>query len=110
MGETRVRAGTSSIHFATLILLLIAIGTGFYNVVFVRYDILGSVAPWIRSIVALRPDPALMEPVPLSYKIHILFALAVLGFSPFTRLVHIWSVPLTYLIRRFIVFRTHRTV
>jgi len=43
--------------------------------------------------------------VPPSYKLHILSALALLGFSPFTRLVHIWSVPLGYLNRRYILFR-----
>jgi nitrate reductase gamma subunit len=34
-----------------------------------------------------------------------LSALALLGFSPFSRLVHIWSVPVTYLFRRYVVFR-----
>jgi nitrate reductase gamma subunit len=46
-----------------------------------------------------------MHEVPLSYKIHVLAALALLGFSPFSRLVHIWSLPVFYFIRRPIVFR-----
>jgi nitrate reductase gamma subunit len=46
-----------------------------------------------------------MATVPIVYKIHILSALALLGISPFTRLVHIWSVPIFYLLRRPIVFR-----
>ncbi len=105
--ENRVRAVTTGNQFATLILLFIAIGSGLYNVLLGHYDVLTSVAPWIRSIVLLRPDPGLMAPVPFSYKLHVVSGLAILGFSPFTRLVHIWSVPLTYLIRRFIVFRSH---
>jgi nitrate reductase gamma subunit len=48
-----------------------------------------------------------MREVPLSYKVHVLSALALLGFSPFSRLVHIWSIPIFYLIRRPIVFRRH---
>jgi nitrate reductase gamma subunit len=35
----------------------------------------------------------------------VLSALALLGFSPFSRLVHIWSAPFFYMIRRRIVFR-----
>ncbi|RJR37203.1 MAG: respiratory nitrate reductase subunit gamma [Desulfobacteraceae bacterium] len=103
----RVRATTTVNQFVTLILLFIAIGTGLYNVLMGHYNVLDSVAPWIRSIVVLRPEPALMLPVPFSYKLHVISGLAILGFSPFTRLVHIWSVPLTYLIRRFIVFRRY---
>lgn len=105
--KDRVRAVTTLNQFVTLILLFIAISSGLYNVLLGHYDVLTSVAPWIRSIVILRPEPALMLPVPFSYKLHVVSGLAILGFSPFTRLVHIWSVPLTYLIRRFIVFRSY---
>ena len=105
--QNRVRAVTTVNHYVTLILLFIAIGSGLYNVLLGGYDVLTSVAPWIRSIVILRPDPALIAPVPFSYKLHVVSGLAILGFSPFTRLVHIWSVPLWYMIRRFVVFRTY---
>jgi nitrate reductase gamma subunit len=46
-----------------------------------------------------------MRTVPISYKIHVLAALALLGFSPFSRLIHIWSAPLFYVLRRPILFR-----
>jgi nitrate reductase gamma subunit len=85
--------------------LVFVIGVGFYNVVFGHYNVLYTVAPWIRGIVTFTPDATLMRAVPLSYKIHVLSALALLGFSPFSRLVHIWSVPIFYFIRRPIVFR-----
>jgi nitrate reductase gamma subunit len=97
---------TSSVNdFAVLVLLIVAVGLGTFNAFFSRYDVLHSIAPWIQGIVTLRPDPELMRPVPWSYKIHILAAFTVLGFSPFTRLVHIWSVPLQYVLRRYIMFR-----
>jgi len=51
------------------------------------------------------PEPELMRPVPLSFKIHVTAAWTLLGFSPFSRLVHIWGVPVFYLFRRLIVFR-----
>jgi nitrate reductase gamma subunit len=105
IGQERVAANTSRSDYVLLILLLIVSLAGLYNVVFTHYDVLYSVAPWIRSIVILAPDPELMEPVPASYKVHILTALALLGYSPFTRLVHIWSVPASYLYRRYVLFR-----
>ena len=46
-----------------------------------------------------------MADVPWTYKVHILGALTLLGFSPFSRLVHIWSAPFPYLIRSYIVYR-----
>jgi len=105
VGQERIAANTSVNDLFLLLFLLIVSGIGLYNVIFTHYDILYSVAPWIRSIVLLAPAPELMAPVPVSYKLHILAALALLGYSPFTRLVHIWSVPVTYLYRQYIVFR-----
>ena len=46
-----------------------------------------------------------MKAVPLSYKIHVIAAWTLLGFSPFSRLVHIWSLPLTYFFRSHILYR-----
>lgn len=102
---SRVRASTSLNDWITMVLLIWVIGVGLYNVAFGHYYVLDTVAPWIRGIVTFRPDPTLMREVPLSYKIHILSALALLAWSPSTRLVHIWSVPVTYFLRRYVLFR-----
>jgi nitrate reductase gamma subunit len=107
IGRKRIRATTSLNDFITLAGLIFVIAAGLYNVFFGHYYVLDTIAPWIRSIITLTPKPELMVGVPLSYKIHILAALGLLGFSPFSRLVHIWSVPLSYLIRSYIVFRKH---
>ena len=101
----RIMRITSQNDFITLAGLIIVSATGLYNVIFGHYYMLDTIAPWIRGIVTFSPDPTLMLEVPLSFKIHILSALTLLAFSPFSRLVHIWSVPLTYFSRRWIVFR-----
>jgi nitrate reductase gamma subunit len=103
--KPRVTATTTFNNLMTLLFLLVAIGTGLYNVIFGHYYVLDTVAPWIRSIVLLNPEPELMVDVPLSYKLHIVSGLGVLGFSPFSRLIHIWSAPFVYLFRSYIVFR-----
>jgi nitrate reductase gamma subunit len=104
--DRRVRVANTNITvIVTLALLVFTIGAGMYNVLFGHYYVLDTIAPWIRGILILKPDPTLMLDVPLSYKIHILGGFALIGFSPFSRLVHIWSVPITYLFRRWIIFR-----
>ena len=103
--QERIAANTAIHDYVLLVMLLVVSGLGLYNVVFTHYDVLYSVAPWIRSIVVLAPDTALIAPVPVSYKLHILTALALLAYSPFTRLVHIWSAPVTYLYRNYVIFR-----
>lgn len=105
----RVRAAGTVNDLITLGALSLVIGTGVYNVFFGHYNVLYSVAPWIRGIVTFSPDPDLMRPVPLSFKIHVTAAWALLGFSPFSRLVHIWSVPIFYFFRRHILFRRRAT-
>ena len=106
--KERILATTSLNDFITLGLLFFVVATGTANVVsglYEHFDILTTVAPWLRGILTLTPDPTLMLQVPLRFKLHILGVLTLIGFWPFSRLVHIWSVPLTYFFRRLIVFR-----
>lgn len=105
MTNPRVRAVNRLNDTVTLCGLFIVISMGLFNVIFGNYDVLYTIAPWIRGIVTFTPDAMLIKAAPLNYKIHIITALALLGFSPFSRLVHIWSVPVTYLFRRWILFR-----
>ena len=101
----RVYVTSTRKDLITLGFILLVAGLGTYNVFFGRFYVLDTVAPWIRSIVTLAPDPELMRNVPLTYKIHILAAFALFAFSPFSRLIHIWSLPLPYFARNYIVYR-----
>jgi nitrate reductase gamma subunit len=105
--DPRVRAAGTLNDRVTLAGLLLVMGFGVYNVLFGHSNVLDTVAPWIRGILIFRPDAALMTGVPVSYKLHILSALGLLAFSPFSRLVHIWSAPVFYFFRRPIIFRRH---
>lgn len=103
--RARVRAAGTVNDLITLGALTLVVAGGVYNVFFGQHNVLDSVAPWIRGIVFFSPNAELMRPVPLGFKIHVTAAWALLGFSPFSRLVHIWSIPIFYFIRRPIVFR-----
>jgi nitrate reductase gamma subunit len=110
MTHPRLRATSAMNDTFTIAALVFVIGAGLYNVFFGHYDVLYTLAPWIRGIVTFTPDPGLMIPVPLSYKVHVLSGLALLGFSPFSRLIHIWSAPLVYLFRKWFIFRRHAPI
>ena len=108
ISRDRILATTSLNDFVTLGLLFFVVATGLANVItglYEHFDILTTIAPWLRGILTLTPDASLMLEVPLRFKVHILAVLSLLGFSPFSRLVHIWSVPLTYVLRRYVIFR-----
>jgi len=65
-----------------------------------------TVAPWFRSIFALRPDTALILRAPIGFQLHVLAAFALFAFWPFSRLVHVFSAPIGYLTRPYIVYRS----
>lgn len=59
-----------------------------------------SVSPWLWSLVTLTPEPARLETLPLLAKLHVVNAWLLIGFFPFTRLVHVLVVPNPYLWRK----------
>ena len=63
---------------------------------------------WVKSVAMLQPNPSLIAPVDLVYKVHVFFGMTVFLIFPFTRLVHVWSVPFGYLGRAYQVVRTKR--
>jgi nitrate reductase gamma subunit len=65
-----------------------------------------TVAPWVRSILLLRPDGTLMQSTPLAFRIHAALAMALFIIWPFTRLVHALSAPVGYLFRPSLIYRT----
>ncbi len=101
----RIQAAGTLNDIITISGVIFVTGAGIYNIIFGHYNVLYTIAPWIRGIVFFSPDPSLMFGVPVSYKVHILSAFALLAFSPFSRLVHIWSAPFSYAFRRHLVFR-----
>lgn len=55
---------------------------------------------WANGILTLDPAaPEAIQGVALVYKLHIILGLTLFLITPFTRLVHIWSAPVWYLLR-----------
>ncbi|MEV6751637.1 respiratory nitrate reductase subunit gamma [Streptomyces sp. NPDC051214] len=70
------------------------------------YNYRESMAPWARSLFTLQPDTDRMAGVPVMYQIHAVVGMALFALIPFTRLVHMFSAPVQYLFRPYVVYRS----
>ncbi|AIG64326.1 nitrate reductase [Corynebacterium atypicum] len=70
------------------------------------YDYRETISPWIRQLMIFNPQPELMADVPWQFKVHVVAGLTLIACWPFTRLVHAFSVPLGYLTRPYVVYRS----
>lgn len=92
----------------TLILGLLTIPTSIGHAGHGDPRVVTSLAEWIQSIVYLYPNPAFIEGVDVIFKLHLFFGMTVFLIFPFTRLVHIWSAPFSYLTRAYQLVRTKK--
>ncbi|MFN8190292.1 MAG: respiratory nitrate reductase subunit gamma [Nocardioidaceae bacterium] len=71
-----------------------------------EYNYREGVSVWYRSFLAFQPRPDLMGDAPIGFQLHALVAFGLFALWPFTRLVHVFSAPLGYLTRPYIVYRS----
>lgn len=105
----RLTSKTTDILIAFLIFAEVGLGvfnTLGYNLFVGGFDYRENLAPWLRGLLIFRPDASLMNDVPFVFKLHTLFAFAIFALWPFTRLVHVWSFPIEYLKRSYIIYRS----
>ena len=112
--KKNVRKLSSVSDLVVNVLLLVIVFLGLYstvvtNIVEPNFDYRSTISVWFRGILSFSPDASFMTDVPLSFKIHVLAGLGIFALWPFTRLVHIWSVPVNYLTRNNILYRKNIT-
>lgn len=108
--DRRVRATTTRMDRLTYLLLGVMLVTGMYatvgeNLLGGGYDYRETVAPWFRGLFTLDPDTSLIAGAPLVYRVHAATAWLLFAVWPFSRLVHAWSAPISYLRRSPILYR-----
>lgn len=107
----RVRASTPRSDLVMYPVLLAALVTGMLatfgpNLLLGEYEYRETVAPWFRGVFAFSPDPELMTGAPFLFQAHAVTAWLLFAVWPFSRLVHAWSIPVSYLARSWIPFRS----
>ncbi|MFJ6070694.1 respiratory nitrate reductase subunit gamma [Streptomyces sp. NPDC093065] len=110
----RIRLGTdrSDKVLFPLLALTVLLGisaTAAHNVLGAGYDYRGTVSVWFRGLFVLGPRPEAIAGAPLLFRLHALSACLLFAAWPFTRLVHVWSAPVGYLVRPYLVYRRRGT-
>ncbi len=98
----RLQAGTSLMDFAVLGLIALQVLAGLGVAAGYPWGsswATGTLVPYVWSIVLLRPDLTLVTDLPPLIKVHVAGAWILLLLVPFSRLVHVFTVPLSYLVR-----------
>ena len=102
LGEPRIRAVSDPMDILVLLLLLESLITGVLTATLYRFGsnwFAGIFTPYLRSIFTLQPAVQMLTPLPWIIKLHALNFFILLAIFPFSRLVHIVTLPLGYLIR-----------
>ena len=100
-----VRRTTRWTDIIVLLLIGFNAATGMYQAYAAHFDAFTTIGPWVRGILTLAPAPGRMIHVPLFLQLHVLSGLTIFALLPFTRLVHIFSVPLSYVTFPFTIYR-----
>jgi len=107
-GNNRLREVTTVGDWIVYGLLLVQVATGVGVACFHGWGsswFAATLAPYLWSLVKLNPDLTYVTPMPWLFKAHLIGAWVLIGFFPFTRLVHILVIPNMYLWRRTQVVR-----
>ncbi len=102
-GNPKLKVVTSVSDWVIYALLLVQIASGIAVAVFYPWGsswYAASAAPYLWSLVQLNPDISYITAMPFLAKLHMVNAYLLVGFFPFTRLVHILVVPNPYLWRK----------
>ena len=105
-----VFSATTRMDKTMYLVLAVVILLGLWNTAVTNlighYDYRSGVSVWFRGIFALDPRPELMAQAPLGFQAHGLLAMLLFALWPFTRLVHVFSAPIGYLWRPYVVYRS----
>jgi nitrate reductase gamma subunit len=93
---------TGAMDWVVLALLALQAATGIYVAYALRWGsvwYLHTAAPWLESLARLSPQVDRMAVLPAVVKLHAVNAFVLIGLLPLSRLVHVTSIPLSYLWR-----------
>ena len=102
LSSPRVRSVTSAMDGIVLTIIAVQILSGIWIAVGYRWGSYWGTSvfvPYVRSLLRFQPEPAYVAALPAALKIHVLAFFAFLAVFPFSRLVHIITLPLQYLVR-----------
>ena len=109
--DPRIRATSSKMDIFILLLLYVQLILGLLTVPVSLMHLDGHnmllLMQWARNVVTLDPMEAVaaIGPIGFLFKLHMVLGMTIFLVFPFSRLVHIWSAPVTYPARPYQVVR-----
>jgi len=100
--DSRARAVTSPMDWILLLVLAFQVLSGVGIALFDRWGsawYLSTAVPWLWSLVRLDPDASTVTGLPVFIQSHLISGFVVILLFPFTRLVHVFAIPIEYLWR-----------
>lgn len=98
----RIQAVTTPMDLLVIALLLAQVGLGAAIAVHCKWGSAwcsGTTTPYLWSLLLFQPDLSNIEDLPILVKAHIVCAWLFILIIPFSRLVHLFAVPIEYLFR-----------
>ncbi|HQV93887.1 MAG TPA: respiratory nitrate reductase subunit gamma [Anaerolineales bacterium] len=112
--SSKIRAITTPVDWVILSLLFAQVFFGLILAFVYRWGaawFIYTATPWMDSLALFQPAPQFVTALPLAHKVHFLTGFLLFALMPFSRLVHIVTVPVSYLWRNFqLVIWTRRRV
>jgi nitrate reductase gamma subunit len=109
--DARLAAITVPLDWIVLACLLVQAASGVYVAWTYRWGgawYLHTAVPWLGSLVRLSPEPGYVTVLPFAAKLHLLNAFVLVALLPFTRLVHLFTIPVSYAWRPYLLFLWNR--
>lgn len=105
LANKNVLASTVSMDIVVILFIMFQGVTGGIQDFWPKGDAMAVVGPWIRGVLLWNPDPELMRAAPDVIQMHVISAFAIFAMIPFSRLVHFFSIPVTWFARPLISYR-----
>ncbi len=99
ISNPRVRKMTSTMDVALIVVLAIQVVSGIAVALSLRWGsswFVQTASPYLRSLATLSPNLDYIAPLSLLVKIHAANSMVLLALWPFTRMVHMLSIPVAY--------------
>lgn len=100
--SARLLGATRFMDLTVVVLLLAQVGLGLWVALGLRWGAVwstGTTTPYLWSLVTFQPDASYVARMPLAVQLHLVGAWLIFLLVPFSRLIHLFSVPLAYLVR-----------
>jgi len=105
--HSRLRSVTRAMDWVLLLVLLLQVASGVYIAWNYRWGsdwYLYTAVPWLGSLVRLHPDTSYVAVLPAVVRFHMINAFVLVALLPFTRLVHLFTAPISYAWRPHLLF------